>query len=92
MNNMISVVNDAGQKFQVEVLDIFNVVGYDNKEYVLYSLGESIDQENEKVYVSILENKGENYQLSEIVDSAEWQAVQNAINEDASGKLGDSNA
>lgn len=79
--NMITVTAENGQKFQAEVLDIFKVTGYEDKDYILYSFGENVDQDNEKVYVSILEEINDSYNLKEISDATEWNAVQEAINE-----------
>lgn len=81
MNNKITVTNDEGRSFEVEVLDIFSVAGYENKDYILYSLGEEVDDENEQAYVSILENNNDNYSLLEIKDNKEWETVQAAIEE-----------
>ena len=79
-SNKITVTAENGQKFQAEVLDIFKVAGYD-KEYILYSFGEVVDGDNEKVYVSILENSNDCYNLKEISDVNEWNAVQEAVSE-----------
>lgn len=77
----ITVTAENGQSFQADVIDIFKVNGYDNKDYIIYSFGEVVDDDNEKVYVSILDKDGDNYSLKEISDPAEWDAVQKAINE-----------
>lgn len=77
----ITVTADNGQKFKAEVLDVFKVTGYEDKDYILYSFGESVDQDNEKVYVSILETVGDSYNLKEISDATEWNAVQEAVSE-----------
>lgn len=80
--NKITVTAENGQKFQAEVLDIFKVTGYEDKDYILYSFGEVVDQDNEKVYVSILENINDSgYNLKEISDVNEWNAVQEAVSE-----------
>lgn len=80
-NNVIMVTAENGGQYQAEVLDIFNVNGYDGKEYIMYSFGESVDADNEKVYVSILEEVNNTYNLKEISDENEWNAVQQAISE-----------
>ena len=49
--NKIKVTNPENQTFEVEVLDIFTVTGYEDKDYILYSLGEEIDADNEQAYV-----------------------------------------
>lgn len=82
MDNKIKVVTPDNQALEVEVLDIFNVVGYEGKDYVLYSLGEQIDADHEQAYISILEQGTDGYSLVEIKDAKEWNAVQKAIAED----------
>ena len=82
MDNKIKVVTPDNQALEVEVLDIFNVVGYEGKDYVLYSLGEQIDADHEQAYISILEQGTDGYSLVEIKDAKEWDAVQKAIAED----------
>ena len=80
MNNKIKVTNENGIEFEIEVLDIFNVDGYD-KDYIMYTMGEEIDENNIKVYLSILENNNGEYHLSTIEDDEEWKKVENAIDE-----------
>ena len=80
--NKIKVTNPENQTFEVEVLDIFTVTGYEDKDYILYSLGEEIDADNEQAYVSILKPEGDNYSLVEIQDEKEWETVQKAIQEE----------
>lgn len=82
MDNKIKVVTPDNQALEVEVLDIFNVVGYEGKDYVLYSLGEQIDADHEQAYISIFEQGTDGYSLVEIKDAKEWDAVQKAIAED----------
>ncbi len=82
MNNKIIATTPDNEQLEIEVLDIFSVVGYEGKDYILYTLGEEIDQDHERAYVSILEEKDNGYSLTEINDSKEWQEVQIAIEED----------
>lgn len=86
-NNIINVTNEDGTTFPVEVLDIFNVAGYEGKDYILYTRGEAIDDLNEKVYVSILNNdSNNNYVFATIEDSNEWNAVEQAIQNNLVGE------
>ena len=80
MDNFITVVNEDGVTSQVEVLDIFNVNGYE-KDYILYTKNKEIDDNNIEVFVSILENNGDNYSLLNIEDEKEWEDVQKAMDE-----------
>ena len=79
--NLIEVIGENGEKFQAEVIEIFEVEEYPGKEYILYSFGEQVDDENEKVYVSILNEKEDEYVLSYIEDDAEYDAVCEAFDE-----------
>ena len=80
MEDVISVVDEYGNTFEVEVLDIFEVEGYDH-EYILYTRNEEYDDENVEAFVSILKNDNENYSLENIEDDQEWETVQRAIDE-----------
>ena len=80
MNDVISVVDEYGNVFEVEVLDIFEVEGFDH-EYIMYTRNEEVDDENIETFVSILKNDNDNYSLINIDDDAEWEAVQKAIAE-----------
>lgn len=80
MNNIIEVIGEDGLKFEVEVLDIFSVKGYDNKDYILYTRNKEIDN-NIEVYISILKKNGNEYQLLNIENEEEWKAVQMAVDE-----------
>ena len=75
-DNKITLTTPDNKTIEVEVLDIFNVVGYEGKDYIMYTLGEKIDEENEKVYISILNDKGDNnFELVGITDDKEWDMV-----------------
>ena len=52
IDNHIFVTDDEGKKYRAEVLDIFKVEGYDDNDYIMYSFGESVDDSNERVYVT----------------------------------------
>ena len=82
-DNKITLTTPYNKTIEVEVLDIFNVVGYEGKDYIMYTLGEKIDEENEKVYISILNDKGDNnFELVGITDDKEWDMVEKAIQEE----------
>lgn len=88
-NNIINVTNENGTTFPVEVLDIFNVTGYEGKDYILYTRGEAIDENNERVYVSILtKDINNNFSFTTIEDATEWSIVKQAIK---SGIVGETN-
>ena len=81
MNDIINVMDSNGDLFEVEVLDIFNVEGYD-KDYIMYTRNEEVDDNNIKTYVSILMEENDNYTLMNIDDDEEWNIVQQAIMEE----------
>ena len=80
MNDVMNVMDSNGEVFQVEVLDIFNVEGYD-KDYIMYTKNEAVDDNNIKTYVSILVEENDNYSLLNIDDDEEWARVEQAIKE-----------
>lgn len=80
MKDIINVMDNNGDLFEVEVLDIFNVEGFD-KDYIMYTRNEEVDDENIKTYVSILKEEDDNYILLNIEDDYEWSVVQQAIQE-----------
>lgn len=81
MDNIITVTTENNEQVKIEVLDIFSVVGYENKDYILYTQNQEVDNDNIKAYISILENKDGNYSLTAITDDKEWIEVQKAVQE-----------
>ena len=53
MDNKIKVTVPNQGQLEIEVLDIFNVADYEGKDYILNTLGEEVDSDHEKAYVSI---------------------------------------
>ncbi len=78
-DNHIFVTDDEGKKYRAEVFDIFKVDGYEDNEYIMYSFGESVDDSNERVYISRVVEAGDSYNLTEISDEKEWEAVNKTI-------------
>lgn len=81
MDTKIKVVTSNNQVLEIEVLDIFQVSGYDH-DYIMYSLGEEVDDEDEQVYISILKNDHDSYSLEDISDDKEWEDVEKALLEE----------
>ena len=81
VDNHIVVTDDDGKKYRAEVYDIFQVEGYGENNYIVYSFGESVDNDNERVYISKIIESGEDFNLVEINDDTEWDAVNKAIME-----------
>ena len=80
MEDYINAQLEDGRNVKIEVINTFTLEQYPNKEYILYSLGEAIDDDNERVYVSILREESDSFHLDSINDDVEWADVQNAIN------------
>lgn len=82
-DNKITLTTLDNKQIEVEVLDIFNLEGYPGKDYIMYTLGEQVSEDNEKVYISILKEKdNDNYELVGITDDKEWEDVYQAIEEE----------
>ena len=81
MDNTIVVTSESGKQTEVEVIDIFQIAGYENKDYILYTQNVDVDDDNIKAYISILEEQDGNYTLKGIEDDQEFTAVQKAIEE-----------
>ena len=81
MNNFIDVVTPEGKEKKAEVLDIFTVEGYEDKDYILYTFGKEVDENNIEVFVSVLRKDGDVFNLENIEDETEWEEVQQAIDE-----------
>ena len=81
MDNLIKVIDLEGNEVEVEVLDIFSVSGYEDKEYIMYTMNKKLDDNNVEVLISVLEKVGDQYNLETITDEAEWEEVQKAIDE-----------
>ena len=81
MDNLIKVIDSEGKEIEVEVLDIFTVEGYEDKEYILYTQNKEVDEDNVEVFVSIINNVGDHFILDTITDEIEWKHVQMAIDE-----------
>lgn len=79
-NRIIKITTENGKEVDAEVLDIFGVEGFDH-DYCLYTFGEDNDDDNQKVYVSIIKEKDDGFDFIAITDEEEWQAVQEALNE-----------
>ena len=81
MDNIITITTEDGKQTKVEVIDIFSVVGYEDKDYILYTQNIEVDKDNIKAYVSILEENNGVYSLKEIEDEKEFEDVQAALKE-----------
>lgn len=82
-DTFITVTDDGGKKYKATVLDVFQVEGYDENNYVVYTFGESVDEQNDRAYISKMEElpDGQGFNFTEIEDPKEWESVNKAFNE-----------
>lgn len=79
MNNKLTVYDENGLLEEVEVLDFFQVDGYDH-EYILYTKNEEADKDNIITYVSILRQVSEDeFHFEKITDPEEEKKVDEEI-------------
>ena len=81
MDNKITIYNQLGEAEEVEVLDIFQLEEYGDKEYILYTKNKEVDENNIEVFVSILEEKDEHFELKLIEDKEELDKVKQVVAE-----------
>ncbi len=81
MNNKIKVRNEYGQEQELEVINIFQVEGYEGKDYILYTNNRELDEDHVEAFVSILLENEKEFSLLNIEDDQEWEDVQKAIQE-----------
>ena len=74
----IIVLDDAGNEKQADVLSAFKINKY-NKEYILYTLNETDENEMVKIYASELIQKDNMYTLGPIESDEEWAAVKDVM-------------
>lgn len=79
VDNFLDVISEDGKNIKAEVIDIFSVEEYPDKDYIIYSFGEDAGNDAEKVYVSIIKDVNDEFRLLGIDDSTEWSIVQEAI-------------
>ena len=79
IDNYLDVISEDGRKIKAEVIDIFSVEEYPDKDYIIYSFGEDVHKDAEKVYISIIADAYDEFRLLTIEDPKEWSIVQEAI-------------
>lgn len=79
-NKILKIVDEEGNMHEIQVLDIFNVNEYPNKDYILYRKNEELkDDEDEEVLLSIIEENEDNFSLISIEDELEFNTVQKLL-------------
>ena len=83
MERELTITTENGEKVTISVIDIFTLDEYPDKEYIAYTKNEVINNEV-KVYISILDEHEDSFNLLEIEDSKEWNLVQKEFNDSIS--------
>lgn len=74
----ITVTTDSGKKLEAQVIDIIEIPEF-NKQYIFYTFGEYAENNQMKMYVSILEENEANVTLKGIEDDNEWDVVKEIL-------------
>lgn len=76
--DIINVIDENGNNIEIEVLDIFSIKEYPNKEYIMYTKNE-VEGDYVKTYISILKENQDEAVLDEIVDDEEFNLIKTKI-------------
>ena len=76
--DIINVIDENGNNIEIEVLDIFSIKEYPNKEYIMYTKNE-VEGDYVKTYISILKENDDEAVLDEIVDDEEFNLIKTKI-------------
>ncbi len=79
MEQELIITTETGEKVAISVIDIFTLDEYPDKEYIAYTKNEIVNDEV-KVYISILDEHENDFNLLEIEDSREWELEQEEFN------------
>ena len=74
----ITVTTDSGKKLEAQVIDIIEIPEF-NKQYIFYTFGERAENNQMKMYVSILEEDETKVTLKGIEDDNEWDVVKEIL-------------
>ena len=77
-DNKVVVTDEDNNQITIEVLNIFSLDQYPNKEYILCTLNET-EGDLIKTYVSILNEKEDSFFLENIVDENEFNLVEQYV-------------
>ena len=81
MKNDTIIVNCDGENKEINILEIFEVNGYPDKQYILYVFPGEMNGEDVSVHVSILHHSDNSYSLENILDDQEFDDISKAISE-----------
>lgn len=75
MSGILSITAPNNQNIDINVIDVFTVDEYANKQYIAYTLFESEKEGLIRVYISILNEQEQTYTLEVIEDKEEEETV-----------------
>ena len=83
MDNKVIVTLEDGMKKEVNVLDIFKLEKYPNKEYIVYTFSVAAENGGDDDYACISEliESDNNFEFKTIESEEEWSDIQTAIKE-----------
>lgn len=83
MDNKLIVSLEDGQRKEVNVLDIFKLEKYPNKEYIVYTFSnmDNIEEDDDFVCISELIESDNNFEFKTIESEEEWNDIQTAVKE-----------
>ena len=74
----IKVTTESGRQMEAQVIDIIEIPEF-NKQYIFYTFGEKAEDDQIKMYVSILEEQDDKITLKGIEDNDEWEVVKEIL-------------
>lgn len=91
-NNILIVTGENGVQYNIRVIDIFTVDEFPEKEYIVYTFEETIDEQHIRAYISILNETETHFSLLGISNKEEWAIVQEKFNQSINSLLNNQNA
>lgn len=77
---IISLINEAGESIDVELLCAFELEGY-NGSYIIYTKNEKDENNNTIIYSGKIEKDGQKQFLTNIQHEDEWAKIKNVMRE-----------
>ena len=74
----INVTTESGRQMEAQVIDIIEIPDF-NKQYIFYTFGEKVENDQMKMYVSILVEESDKVTLKGIEDDDEWDVVKEIL-------------
>lgn len=74
----ITVTTESGRQMEAQVIDVIEVPEF-NKQYIFYTFGEKVENDQMKLYASILFEDEDKITLKGIEDDNEWDVVKEIL-------------